>query len=943
MRNLFLAVIFFGATLWASNYQIDINSPKGATSLKTDRLVYIESEAGMQILSADMASEIQPARVYLRRKISNQQYGWYPGVLKDNGPENLYVFDVQSLGFSPAQLKTVKMYPRLRAKAFRDEKDIYFDNRFLYSPRLRTIHFFVGEKWYSLDANDAKNGALNVKSMPDSATVLFEGQVLGVTPLTTGGFRPGNILLQLRRQGYQRSNIPVRVLPGVLLSVEENLLESQKADYEFLYPVSRDQILQASTVPVLDSLLTRLDKEILNLQKVESKLTPEFEKVYPPAKAPAPGVDPEKDEDYQKYLKAWKEQKEQARRDYLSVVITANDSVLAKRQVVEHRLDSIEALLMTWKTRPGAFRYRVLDSLIGRYELQMRLQSQNGEHDLTWRGYVVLDSLKPDSVFGAMADSSSDPSVLVKFQNKAVKIPTPNGKMVRRFYRYRELGLVMDSTVKVVPGQFMLPKYILEQDEVQRWIHGDSAKVTKETIEAQQEQKESANKLREEKLNQQKELIRQYRGDVVEIPEGRFRYKGKMVRMTPYAIHQTEVTQGHYERIMVENRSADKGYSKPVTNVTWYQADEFCKEIGGFLPSEARWEYAARAGKELTVYWKGLNTKGKAGAYAVYDANSKMLGQSNPDYGVHRVKSKLPNQWEIYDMLGNVSEWTGDKYSILNFFVNSTDPKGAMFGHFKIYKGASWQDSEKDLDAENYDYEDPRYWGDAMGFRCAFPPNQVVSYDEVKAILAQKDSLRIKRKFTPLRPDSAITIISNHKQGKGKPAQGADSLKTDTTAVDTSALQDTSTALQDTPIAIQDTSSAMPDSVNADSVSVKQPSSVTADSLADTAATTSQAMPDSSAVPKATEAPATAPEAPVPVPVKEPASTLAPVPAAPAAPVAPAPAVAPATEPVPAPPAEPVPQATSQEVPQAKSQQAPAAPAPQQPPVAPATAPASSN
>lgn len=90
----------------------------------------------------------------------------------------------------------------------------------------------------------------------------------------------------------------------------------------------------------------------------------------------------------------------------------------------------------------------------------------------------------------------------------------------------------------------------------------------------------------------------------------------------------------------------------PVTNITWQEASVFAEKKGGFLPTEAQWEFAARGGnKSKNFVFSGSNNIDEV---AWYSANS--------GGAPHAVGQKLPNELGIYDMSGNVCEWVFDLY-----------------------------------------------------------------------------------------------------------------------------------------------------------------------------------------------------------------------------------------------------------------------------------------
>jgi formylglycine-generating enzyme len=202
----------------------------------------------------------------------------------------------------------------------------------------------------------------------------------------------------------------------------------------------------------------------------------------------------------------------------------------------------------------------------------------------------------------------------------------------------------------------------------------------------------------------------------------------------PFWLSQTEVTVAAYRRFcaatshpMPPGPRSDPAWSRetaPITMVTWDDALAYCTWAGGRLPTEAEWEYAARAGTAGQFSWGDAFDRQQAwsrvNVAGAGEDEEPGMAESNKEEGRPQTVGALkPNPWGLYDVVGNVWEWCADWYGA-SYYPSSpaADPKGPPQGELKVQRGGSWYDIPWAMRLSARGRAKPGYRSDNAGIRC---------------------------------------------------------------------------------------------------------------------------------------------------------------------------------------------------------------------------------
>jgi len=193
-----------------------------------------------------------------------------------------------------------------------------------------------------------------------------------------------------------------------------------------------------------------------------------------------------------------------------------------------------------------------------------------------------------------------------------------------------------------------------------------------------------------------------------------------------FYLQDAEVTQEQWQKTMGNNPSTNSSCAQcPVTNVSWNDVQTFIAALSADegktfrLPTEAEWEYAARAGSG-TAFSNG-DISEQTCEFVDNDLDAIGWYCFNSTNVSHAVQGKIDNDFSMYDMNGNVAEWVQDWYGDYDAGPD-TDPSGPATGSNRVVRGGGFKSLPPLCRSAARASFSPSYQGNDLGFRLVWEP-----------------------------------------------------------------------------------------------------------------------------------------------------------------------------------------------------------------------------
>lgn len=705
------------------NYKIAPNYFKKGKPIHMVADMPINLSSGLTLSETPMVP-LKANTIYLRQKMGPKEYLWFSGQVNPDNFDKLHAFSLKDNYLKSSEVVGMRFYGSINTKAFLDENDIYFDKEYIYSPRVGKIFFRKNNRWQMLRESPLP-GIISINSAEPGLEVASVTKKMDQVPSLIYPMRPGMYAFSFKANNCLPYVDAVYVPGGSVVDLKPNFVKIDTVTaVSPKTTVSLDMVSSAQTLEEVEALYDRFAAEMQ--QNVALIDTNEFAKIYPVVKNPLSLSVAGVDSAYHQYQARFNVKRNEALEIWRS---NKMGSARLVNNALHNKMDSLQALPMRGAMVPSKVEPIYEQDAAGQIMTGVRIDlgRSHERYDVSWNGNA--EGYTPDSLYAFLTSGVRIRAIIELEKNKPVWIYKDGVLVGRHQYRYTKFGLEVEGEFIPCHGGFALPGYIFDQPEVQEWLNPPAVEPAKALAdEAPQNPLPDQGLGIEVNADAPKIVNDKLRGNVALLDSGSFRYYGKVVGMSPFAIQTTEVTQLQFREVMAKLDSADRiedhssymASRKPVHNINWDDARKYCLAIGGDLPTEAQWEFAGRADNNEGALWH-LDENATVDDYAVYRNNSYKKGKNSYDYGPQPVASKKPNAWGIYDMSGNVAEWTLDKYSVFSFWIEDSNPTGSLMGSNHVLKGGSWKDKEAILNLTERDDEDPRYWSETIGFRCAFP------------------------------------------------------------------------------------------------------------------------------------------------------------------------------------------------------------------------------